>query len=78
MRIIRASEIGTYLYCQRAWWFQRKGFANQNQAAMSSGRQIHEHHGRIVMTSGCLRFLAYTLLLIALLAAAAYLTQILV
>lgn len=77
MRIVRASEIGTYLYCQRAWWYQRKGHTNLNQPAMAAGRQIHERHGRSVITSGCLRWLAYALLLIAILATAAYLTQIL-
>jgi CRISPR/Cas system-associated exonuclease Cas4 (RecB family) len=78
MRIVKASEIGTYLYCQRAWWYQRQGATNHNQAAMNAGRQLHERHGRVVMTSGCLRLLAYACLLLALLAAAAYLTQILV
>lgn len=78
MRTIKASEIGTYLYCQRAWWYQRQGVDNQNQAAMASGQQIHERHNRLVMTGGCLRFAAYALLLLALLTAVAYLTQILI
>jgi len=78
MRTIKASEIGTYLYCQRAWWYQRKGAPNANQAELITGRAIHERHGRAVFASGCLRVMAYALLLAAVALAAAYLTQILV
>ncbi len=66
MRPIRASEIGSYLYCARAWWYQQKGVASANQAEMASGTGIHQQHGRQVMAAGLLRILAVILLLIAL------------
>jgi hypothetical protein len=66
VRTIRASEIGAYLYCQRAWWYNKLGHESENQAEMAGGTQIHEHHGRNVLATGCLRTLAYTLLLLAL------------
>lgn len=75
MRTVRASEIGTYQYCKRAWWYQRKGVLNENQAELSAGQKLHERHGRVVITSGCIRFLAYALMLAALMAAAAWITQ---
>lgn len=65
MRVIRASEIGTYLYCRRAWKYQRKEIPSQNVREMAVGTQIHRQHGRKVAASGCLRTLAYGLLLTA-------------
>ncbi|MFZ6026895.1 MAG: hypothetical protein ACOYYS_04190 [Chloroflexota bacterium] len=66
MKTVRASEIGTYLYCQRAWSYQRQGVESQNQAELVSGTQFHETHGRAVVAGGCLRTLAYIFLLAAL------------
>lgn len=66
MRTIRAAEIGTYLYCKRAWWYQRQGFDSQNQSELTGGSELHYRHGRKVLVSGCLRVLAYLLLLLAL------------
>jgi hypothetical protein len=66
MRTIRASEISAYLYCQRAWWYQRQGVPGGNQAELAGGTELHERHGRLVMMVGCLRVLAYALLLVSL------------
>ncbi len=63
--IIRASEIGSYLYCQRAWWYQRQGYESENLAELEGGIELHERHGRVLLTSNCLRVLAYGLLLLA-------------
>lgn len=65
MRIIRASEIGTYLYCRRAWKYQRKGVPSQNVQEMALGAEIHRQHGRRVFAAGCLRTLAFAMLLAA-------------
>jgi len=65
MKSIRASEIGAYLYCARAWWYQQKGVPSTNQAEMIAGTEIHQQHGRQVLAAGLLRVLAVILLLIA-------------
>ncbi len=75
MRTVRASEIGTYIYCHRALWYQMQGVENQNQAEMASGTGLHERHGRVVAISGCLRWLAYAALLGALGLLVFYLTS---
>jgi hypothetical protein len=72
MKTIRASEIGTFLYCQRAWWYQHHGTPSENQAELLAGSVLHEHHGRAVMLSGCLQVAAYGLLFVALALFAAY------
>jgi hypothetical protein len=75
MKIIRASEIGTYQFCQRAWWYQLQGFKPENKAELTGGSQVHEKHGRKVMASTCLQLIAYASLLIAVLTATIWLVQ---
>jgi CRISPR/Cas system-associated exonuclease Cas4 (RecB family) len=67
MRTIRASEIGAYQYCQRAWWYHRNGVAPENQMEMAEGMELHTRHGRKVMVAGCLRLAAYGVALLAVL-----------
>ncbi len=74
MRTIRASEIGAYLYCQRAWWYQKQGHSPDNQNELSAGTELHLQHSRLVMMSGCLRFLAYILLITSVVLLAIYTT----
>ena len=66
MKTIRASEIGSYLYCARAWWYGQKGIESSNQAEMTAGTELHRQHGRTVIVSGLTRTLAVVLLLVAL------------
>jgi hypothetical protein len=69
MRIIRASEIGTYQFCQRAWWYQLQGYEPENKVEMTGGSELHEKHGRVVMVSNCLQLIAYSSLLLAVITA---------
>ncbi len=75
MRTIRASEIGTYLYCQRSWWYQKRGERSENIGEMNSGSELHYRHGRALFMAGCLRILAYGLLLAALVLLTIYFTN---
>ncbi len=72
---IRASEITTYLYCKRAWWYQRRGKVSQNQRAMQAGTHLHYQHGKAVLRSRLLQLGAYLLLLTALVLLAVYWTS---
>ena len=74
MRTIRASEIGAFIYCQRAWQYQQQGYESENQEELAIGSEIHYRHGRAVLVSGCLKAAAYLALLAALALLAIYLT----
>jgi hypothetical protein len=75
MRIIRASEIGTYQFCNRAWWYQLQGYEPDNQIALERGRELHTKHFYKVTTAGCLQIIAYSLVLLAIIAAIIWLIQ---
>ncbi|MGA7193003.1 MAG: hypothetical protein WBW94_05165 [Anaerolineales bacterium] len=64
--VLRASEIGTYLYCRRAWWYRKEGVESENRAEMATGTELHRRHGRKVLAAGLLRTLSLILCLIAL------------
>lgn len=63
--VIRASEIGSYLYCRRAWWYRKQGVKSENQAELDAGTELHRRHGRQVLAAGLLRTLGWILLLVA-------------
>jgi len=72
MRTLRVSELGTYLYCARAWGYAREGRASANLAAMEAGTAYHHAHGRAVLRMALLRAAGWLLLLLALTAIAAW------
>ncbi len=75
MKTIRASEVGSYLYCARAWWYRQKGIESTNQAEMTTGAELHRAHGRQVIASSLTRTLALILLLAALVLLVAFCTR---
>lgn len=75
MRKIRASDIGSYLYCQRAWWYKQQGISSENVNELAGGQQLHQEHGKAVLASGLYRVLAYILLLFGMILLAVYLTN---
>lgn len=72
MAVIRSSDIGSYLYCRRAWWYKKQGVESSNQAELSIGTEIHHKHGRQVLASTLNRTVGLILLMIALILVAAY------
>lgn len=63
MQIIRASEVGEYVYCARAWWLRRVvGREPAGQARRDLGTLRHARHSRAVALSGGLIWLAGLLL----------------
>lgn len=67
--IIRASEIGEYVYCARSWWLHRvQGVETRHTAALRSGQKAHDRHGRAVASMQLQRRLALLLAILGLLA----------
>jgi hypothetical protein len=67
MRVIRASEIGEYVFCHRAWWLHHvQGHPSANVRELAEGTARHARHGRRVGAAAALRLLAGLLLLAAL------------
>jgi hypothetical protein len=73
-RIIRASEIGEYSYCARAWWYRHVVKLSppdgKGAGRLVEGTRLHARHGREVASSAMLRVAALTLLAVGLLAIA--------
>ena len=65
--MIRASELGQYTYCAKAWWLGSvAGVASTNTEALARGTAAHAAHGRAVWLSGALRWAALGLVVVAL------------
>ena len=65
-RVIRASEIGRYVYCSHAWWLGSvRGLPSTHAREMAAGETVHRRHGRRVRGSLLLNRLAYVVLLLA-------------
>jgi hypothetical protein len=62
--IIRASEIGQYDFCARAWWLHSvEGLPSSNVRELQAGTQAHQAHGRRVSRAGLLQQSAILLLI---------------
>jgi len=72
MPIIRSSDIGTYLYCRRAWWYKKQGFESANKSELATGTELHVKHGRQVLASSITRTIGLFLLMIAIIMLVAY------
>lgn len=64
--IIRASEVGEYVYCARAWWLRRVGgLEPSGYERREYGTALHRRHGRAVAGSRALLLLGIALALAA-------------
>jgi hypothetical protein len=66
LAMIRASEIGEYVYCARAWWLHRvAGLEPEGRERRERGTALHRRHGRTIALSGALLWLGLGLALLA-------------
>ncbi len=67
-RVIRASEVGQYKYCARAWWLGSVlGRPSANTRELAEGEVAHRRHGRAVWASRALTIATVALVVVALL-----------
>ena len=65
-KLIRASEIGEYVFCARAWRLRAGGVEpSSGHAARAAGTDWHREHGRGVASARRLRRLASVAALLA-------------
>ena len=61
-RIIRASEIGQYDFCAKAWWLGSvEGVQPSNVRELQAGTRAHEEHGRQVRRAAQMQLAAIVL-----------------
>jgi len=54
-RLIRASEVGEYVYCHRAWWLRVvEGRVPDRRERLQAGTARHRRHGTRVAASSLL------------------------
>jgi hypothetical protein len=64
---IRASEVGEYAFCARAWWLRRvAGLEPAGVERRERGSALHQRHGHTVAASNTLLFVGLALVLVAL------------
>lgn len=66
-RTVRASEIGTFIFCQRAWWYQREGVETVNTAELSGGSQFHQQQANLARSALLVNIFAIVLISLLLL-----------
>ena len=67
--VIRASEIGEYVHCHRAWWLGHvEGVENANRAWMEAGTERHRAHGQQLGRATLMQNVAVVLIGVALVA----------
>jgi hypothetical protein len=56
---VRASGMGEYAFCARAWWLRREGVSpTRGGEARAAGTRWHESHGRAVERARRLRLVS--------------------
>lgn len=64
---LTASEIGSYCTCARAWSYQRRGFAPENQSALAAGTRYHRQYGQKLSFFHAVRMVLIALLILVIL-----------
>jgi len=73
-RIIRASELGQYDFCAKAWWLGAvEGVPPDNAAELQAGTRWHAEHGRVVSRAGRVQQAAIVLVAIGVILLAIFL-----
>lgn len=61
---LRASEIGQFRFCARAWWYARNGEPSANWRELEAGSQAHRSQARGVQRWRAVRRFAQVVVLV--------------
>uniref|UniRef100_A0A7C1FQE7 Uncharacterized protein n=1 Tax=Caldilinea aerophila TaxID=133453 RepID=A0A7C1FQE7_9CHLR len=65
--LVRASEIGLWAYCHRAWWLaSMQGAVHQNPQRLTRGAEQHAFHGEQTLQAQRIQRIGLWLFLLAL------------
>jgi hypothetical protein len=64
-RLVRASEIGAFTFCERAWGYAARGEASQREPDLEAGQHDHQRRLRRAALSGSMFRLGLACLLLA-------------
>lgn len=73
--VINASDIGRYVFCRRAWWYDQQGYTPANQGELRRGRRLHVSYDLLVRGVQALGVIAVLLLIGGVFLAALYFLQ---
>jgi hypothetical protein len=65
MRTVRASELGSFLYCRRAWWLRKLGVQPANQTELAAGSDWHAQQSGLIARASLLRLAAWAMIFVA-------------
>lgn len=65
MRTVRASELGSFLYCRRAWWLRKQGVEPTNKTELAAGTEYHQQQGGLVVKASLLHAAGWVLIFLA-------------
>jgi len=61
--LVRASDIGAWAFCHRAWWLANvQGVPHRNLAILEEGTAVHRAHGHAVVRANRLHKVGLLLL----------------
>lgn len=61
--LVRASDVGAWTFCNRAWWLANVQAAeHENPAVLAAGTRVHAAHGRLLQRAGWLQRVGLLLL----------------
>jgi hypothetical protein len=72
--LVRASDIGAWTFCNRAWWLANIQEApHENPAQLDAGNRVHHAHGRLLVRSDRLQLMGGWLLAVGMILSGIYL-----
>ena len=74
-RHVRASEIGAFAFCERAWGFAARGEPSERQPDLRAGQRYHERRLQRASASPALRRLGFACMALAVAALGIALTR---